>query len=127
MPDQPLADQPYISLETYKRDGTGVKTPVWCAPLDDTIVIFTEGKSFKVKRLRRNTRVRVAACDVRGTLQGDWSEGAAEIVESAEEEKRAYAALHRKYGWQMKTLDFFSTLACKIGKRKVLRVRLDDA
>ncbi len=125
MPDKRLADEPYISLETFKRDGQGVKTPVWCAPLDDQIVIFTEGKSFKVKRLRRNPRVRVAACDVRGKIRGGWSEGECVVVNDSAEEARAYRALHEKYGWQMKTLDFFSRLAGKIDKRKVLAVRLD--
>ncbi len=57
-----IADEEYISLETFKRNGTGVKTPVWCAPLDDEIVIFTEAEAFKVKRLRRNDHVCVAPC-----------------------------------------------------------------
>ena len=124
MPDVSLADQPYISIETFKRDGQGVKTPVWCAPLDDEIVIFSEGKSFKVKRLGRNPQVRIAACDVRGKVRGGWTEGQGVIVDDPAYDARAYRVLHAKYGWQMKTVDFFSRLSGKINKRKILRIRL---
>src|ERR1700729_2183968 len=50
--DVPFAAERYISLETFKRDGGGVKTPVWAAPLDGALVVFSAGDSFKVKRLR---------------------------------------------------------------------------
>ena len=93
-----LADETYINLETFKRDGSGVKTPVWCAPLEDKIVIFTEADSFKVKRLRRDPRIRAAACDVRGKVRGTWQEGSGIVVDSPDREARAYEALHEKYG-----------------------------
>ena len=121
-----LANNSYINLETFKRDGSGARTPVWCAPLDDAMVIFSEGDAFKVKRLRRNADVRVAACDVFGKLRGDWYSGKGEIVESREIVDRAYVALRQKYGWQMRTLDFFSGLAGKIDKRAVLRITLNS-
>ena len=28
-------DEKYLSFETFRRNGTGVSTPVWCVPLDD--------------------------------------------------------------------------------------------
>ena len=65
-----LGDARYINLESFKKDGNGVKTPVWCAPLDGHIVVFTEGEAYKVKRVRRNPKVRVAECDVRGKVLG---------------------------------------------------------
>lgn len=121
-----LADERYINLESFKKDGNGVKTPVWCAPLDGKIVVFTEGESFKVKRIRRNPKVRVAKCDVRGKVLGPWSDGACVIVESKEQQERAYAVLRKKYGLQMKLLDFFSGLAGKKGKRAVLEISVGD-
>jgi PPOX class probable F420-dependent enzyme len=120
-----LADETYISLETFKRDGNGVKTPVWCAPMDGKIVIFTERGAFKVKRVGRNPRVRAAACDLLGKTRGPWSEGSCRVVDSPDVEKRAYAALHRKYGWLMRMTDFFSSLVGKIDHRAVLEVTLD--
>ncbi len=127
MPQEPYADARYINLETFRKNGRGVKTPVWCAPCGDEIAIFSERKAGKVKRLRNDTRIRVARCDVRGKVRGEWCEGQGRIVESAEEEKRAYEALHRKYGWQMAMADFFSTLSGRIKGRAVVMLRLDDA
>jgi hypothetical protein len=119
-----LAQQEYISLETFKRNGAGVKTPVWCAPLDDEIVIFTEAKAFKVKRLGRNDHVCVAPCDVRGGVRGDWKDGSGRIVSDPDEEARAYGAFVTKYGWKMRLLNFFSTIAGRINGRAVLAIRL---
>src|SRR5260370_3436807 len=101
MPATPFDDEKYISLETFRKDGNGVKTPVWVAPLDGKLVIFTAGDSFKVKRIRRNPKCRAAACDMRGKVKGDWLEGTAPIVQDADGQQRAPAALRQKYGWQM--------------------------
>jgi PPOX class probable F420-dependent enzyme len=119
-----LAAETYINLETFRRDGTGVRTPVWCAPLGDKIVVFTDGTSYKMKRLRHTTRVRVAACDVRGKLRGEWLEGRCEIVEEAKRAEQIYAALLEKYGFQMRLVNFFSTLSGRIGRRAVLEISL---
>ncbi len=96
MSNERYADARYISLETFKRDGSGVKTPVWCAPLDGQIVVFTEAKAFKVKRLRRNPKIRMARCDVRGKVRGTWSSGTGRIADSQFEQDLAYAALQKK-------------------------------
>jgi len=119
-----LAAETYVSLETFKRDGTGVKTPVWCAPLENKLVIFTDGTSYKVKRLKRDPRVRVAACDMRGKRSGDWVEGSCSIVTDPDHSRRAYRALARKYGLQMSIVNFFSRLSGRIGRREMLEVTL---
>ncbi len=127
MADEPYADAQYISVETFRRNGRGVKTPVWCAPCGNEIAVFTERRAGKVKRLKNNDRIRVARCDVRGKVRGSWAEGTARIVESKSEEDRAYTCLHAKYGWKMAVTDFFSTLSGRIRGRAVLMLRLDDA
>ncbi|MFT3927289.1 MAG: PPOX class F420-dependent oxidoreductase [Myxococcales bacterium] len=121
-----LAEERYINLESFKKDGNGVKTPVWCAPLDGKIVVFTEGESFKVKRIRRNPNVRVAKCDVRGKVLGPWSEATCVVLSDHQQEERAYAVLRRKYGLQMRVLDFFSGLAGKKKKRAVLEISVKN-
>ena len=122
----PVDQARYINLESFKKNGDGVKTPVWCATLsDDKIVVFSEGEAYKVKRVRNNPRVRVAQCDVRGKVLGPWFEGTARIVDDKTREAAAYAALRKKYGWQMRTLDFFSGLAGKKNKRAVLEIALN--
>ncbi|MGE0321941.1 MAG: PPOX class F420-dependent oxidoreductase [Polyangiaceae bacterium] len=81
-PNETLRRERYINVETFKRDGNGVKTPVWFVNVGDKLGVFTNGKSYKVKRLRRNSKVRVAACDARGGVgkSATWYEGEGHIV-----------------------------------------------
>ena len=119
-----LADEPYISLATFRRSGVAVETPVWCAPLDGKLYVVTDGTSAKVKRIRATKRVRVAACNVRGTVSGAWVEGRARIVAEARLIERAHAALVEKYGWQMWLLDAGSRLFGRYGRRAYLELTL---
>jgi PPOX class probable F420-dependent enzyme len=100
----------YISLETFRKNGTGVQTPVWVARDEDRLVIFTNRDSYKVKRLRRNSKVRLAECNVRGALKGPWHEGSGRIVEEEAEKQSVLRALHKKYGWQMTLSDWGARL-----------------
>lgn len=118
----PFDRVPYINLRSYKRDGSAVDTPVWCAPLDGKLVIFTLRESWKVKRIARNPRVQVAKCDVRGSLLGPWHDGSCSAVSDANHEARAYAALREKYGWKMRVGDFFSSLAGRRKRRLVMEI-----
>ena len=60
----------YVSLATFRRNGTEVATPVWFADADGQLYVFTAGDSGKVKRLRRSSRARIAPCDARGGSAG---------------------------------------------------------
>jgi len=120
----PLADEPYINLETFKRDGNGVKTPVWAAPLEGKLVVVSAGDAYKVKRLRRNARARVAACDFRGNVRGPWLEATGRILEGEDDVKRAHSALRNKYGWQMAIGDFFARIAGRTKKRAYLEISI---
>jgi PPOX class probable F420-dependent enzyme len=121
----PLDDAEYINLRSFKRDGSGVDTPVWCAPLDGKLVIFTLRDSYKVKRVRRNPRVQVAKCDARGGLRGPWLEASCRAIENDPAyDARAYAALTRKYGLKMRIGNVFSTLAGRIRRRLIMEIAL---
>ena len=117
-----LVDAKYVNLETFKKDGTGVKTPVWVAGVEGRLVIFTDGTSYKVKRLRRNPRVRVAECDARGKILGPWADGTGRVLEDAADAERAHAALRRKYGALMAVTDFFSGIAGRKKRRAYLEI-----
>jgi PPOX class probable F420-dependent enzyme len=121
----PLDRVSYISLASYRKDGSLVQTPVWVAPVDGKLVVFTLRETYKVKRIQRNPRVRVAECDVRGKLLGPWLEGTCRLVDDPELEKRAYAALRKKYGLMMRLGDVMSTLVGRIKRRVVLEIALD--
>ena len=90
-------NQKYLNLETFKRDGHGVKTPVWFVLRENgAFYVYTEAESWKVKRIRKNPRVRVAPCYMRGNVTGVWQAASAQIV-SGEEEQVANRLLDRKY------------------------------
>jgi len=40
-------DQKYINLETYKKDGTSIRTPVWFVIYDDLIYVITRDSTAK--------------------------------------------------------------------------------
>ena len=117
-----LAPERYISLESFKKDGMGVKTPVWAAPLDGKLVIVTDGTSFKVKRLRNNGKCRAAACDVRGNVKGPFYDFTCRVTQDPGDVQRMYRALADKYGWQVKVLNFFAMLGRRIGRRAYLEL-----
>lgn len=114
-PAEALRRERYINVETFKRDGSGVKTPVWFVNVGDKLGVFTNGKSYKVKRLRRNSQVRVAACDARGGVGNapTWYEGEGHIVSDPDRVDAVYAALKAKYGVQM----WFVTVGAKLSGR----------
>ena len=122
-----LDREAYISLATFRRDGRAVQTPVWFARRGERLYVFTEGGSGKVKRLRNGSRARVAACSVRGRVHGDWIEARGRVVEDATTVRDAYAALHAKYGWQMKMVDFWSRLAGRINARAIVEIEPGSA
>ena len=119
----------YINLSTQKKDGTFVNTPVWFAQDGDknSYYIFSAGEAGKVKRIKNFSSAKVAICDARGNLLGDWLSAVAELVEGKEIVKLAYSQLHKKYGLTMKVFDFFSKLFGKYKQRKVIRFKLEGS
>jgi PPOX class probable F420-dependent enzyme len=111
-----FARHKYLNLETFKKSGEGVKTPVWfaadpSASLDSStakLFVYTVGVSGKVKRIRNNGRVRIAPCNVRGRVLGEWVDARAEIV-TGEEAARGMQLLNNKYVPWKQLLDFFAS------------------
>jgi uncharacterized protein len=111
----PFCDRKYLSLESFKKNGAGVRTPVWFAadpatPLGSAtakIYIYTIANTGKVKRIRNNPRVRIAPSDMRGKSLGQWVEARADVV-TGEEAAYGVRLLNKKY-WPMKQiLAFFA-------------------
>jgi PPOX class probable F420-dependent enzyme len=74
----------YLSLTSYKRDGTAVATPVWFVQQDGRLLVETDANSGKVKRIRRNPAVRVAACTASGRLRGEQFSAVAQVLPESE-------------------------------------------
>jgi len=113
-----FAGHKYTNLETFKKNGDGVKTPVWFAAdpeasldsSDAKLYVYTIGVSGKVKRIRNNPRVRIAPCDMRGNVLGEWMEARAEIV-TGEEAVRGTRLLNKKYFPWKQLLGFFASFS----------------
>jgi len=120
-----LDGERYGSLETFRKTGRAVATPVWFALAGERFYVFSEGDAGKVKRLRNDPRVRLAACNVRGRVHGEPFTGHAVRVDDPATIARAYAALRAKYGWQMRGVDLFSRLAGRYHGRAILEIELD--
>jgi uncharacterized protein len=110
----------YISLITYKRDGTAVATPIWFAsgPRPDTFVAYTEANAGKAKRIRATGRVTVRPCDMRGKVSptGPTFEGTARVLEAAEQAD-AEARLSKKYSWQKRLFELGAKLGSKLRRK----------
>ncbi|MFF7365290.1 PPOX class F420-dependent oxidoreductase [Streptomyces sp. NPDC008125] len=114
---QDFARSEYVSLTTYRKDGTPVATPVWAAADGATLYVWTRSDSWKVKRLRRTSRVRVTVCDVKGRIAegAPSAEGTARLVEGAGM-ATVRKALSRKYTWKFWLVDR-PAMVVRLGKR----------
>lgn len=112
----------YVNLATFRRDGREVRTPVWMAEAGGRHFVFTSRAVGKVKRLRRDPRLRLAVCDMRGALQSEWLEGRAAFVNDPTTLALGYRALRSKYGWQMRLIDLGSWLSGRLNQRELIEI-----
>jgi len=104
-----IAKSEYILLTTFTKDGRPKPTAVWAPPEGDRLLVITQEKSWKVKRIRNTPRVTIAKCDRSGNPQGEAIEAVAAILD-----KSAIAATYdligKRYGLLGKTFNIFSKL-----------------
>lgn len=95
----PIGKAKYVSLTTFRKDGTPVATPLWAADDAGKLLIWTETNSWKVKRIRRNPDVTVQECDIRGRLKDGAPviPGKATILD-AEGTEHVRDVIAKKYG-----------------------------
>jgi PPOX class probable F420-dependent enzyme len=105
-----FAGEKYINLETYRKNGQGVRTPVWFIEDDDGGILYvrTSDDSGKYKRIRNNPSVQLAPCNIRGSIKGDWVKGEARIT-GEEEKLKALKMLEKKYGMMYKMTRIFTS------------------
>jgi PPOX class probable F420-dependent enzyme len=99
----------YIALETFRKNGDPVRTTVWVVEDAGVIYVRTGAHSGKVKRIRRNPRVRLARTSLRGAIVGDWADGVASIV-GDEDRGRIIELFREKYGLQIRLLGLLARL-----------------
>jgi PPOX class probable F420-dependent enzyme len=104
-----LRDAKFLSLTTYRKDGTPVATPVWHVMAGDRIYVGTTAHSGKIKRLRREGRVTIAPCTGKGEVVGEAVEARARVLPSGEADV-ARRALRRRNGLQARLAELFYRL-----------------
>jgi uncharacterized protein len=105
-----LTEQQYLNLETFRKNGTGVKTPVWFVQDEGTLFVRTAANSSKVKRIRNNGQVNIAPCKMDGSLLGDWLPAKARELSDADTNRKVDRLLDKKYGLMKKMFGMVSTL-----------------
>ncbi|WP_327352289.1 PPOX class F420-dependent oxidoreductase [Streptomyces sp. NBC_01304] len=117
----------YISLTTHRKNGTGVATPVWVTRDGDELYVWTKTNTWKVKRIRNNPRVVVAACDVRGRIApgAPSAEGTARLLPESDL-PRLRKLLSAKYKLKYWLIDWPAAIV-RLGKRPHtgIAIRLD--
>ena len=104
-----FSNQKYVNLETYGKNGRAVQTPVWFVIDNGQIYIRTDGNSGKIKRAKKNPRVRITPCNARGHPKGGWTDGLMRKASDSESEL-ANRLLKQKYGLQGKIVRIFNVL-----------------
>jgi uncharacterized protein len=117
-----VAKSDYILLTTFTKDGKPKPTAIWAPPDGDRLVVITEEKSWKVKRIRNTPRVTVAACDMRGNPKSEAVEATATILDKSAN-GATYDAIAKRYGLIGKTFRFFSKLRGGMEKNVTIELK----
>jgi PPOX class probable F420-dependent enzyme len=119
--DMTIADEKYVALTTYRKNGENSSTAVWIADLGNgTIGFTTPGSSLKARRIRNDPRVKVQPSDSRGRVKDGSKQmsGTAELAEGADFE-RVLEAIKAKYGWQATLFMTVAKILKLVGRRQL--------
>jgi PPOX class probable F420-dependent enzyme len=119
-----FAKKKYLNLETFRKSGESMKTPVWFAQAGETIYIQTVANSGKVKRIRNNGRVNIAPCKMDGKLVGTWVPAQAHEVTDPDVRTTVNRLLDRKYGLLKKM--FENQRAKKGAQDTILEIKITE-
>jgi PPOX class probable F420-dependent enzyme len=109
-----FAGNKYLNLETFRRNGVGVRTPVWFAAA-------AGGQPLYIYSTADSGAVKIAPCDARGKVMGEWVDAHAAIV-SQDEFQLGMRLLNRKY-WPLKQMLDLSVLLFARHQRVVIAIR----
>jgi PPOX class probable F420-dependent enzyme len=107
----PFARQSYISVETYRKNGQPVRTPVWFAQNETCreVYVWTDITSGKAKRIRNNPEVKLAPSNGTGTPKGPYQLALAHLsTEGSPEFKTGVELINKKYGLLKKIFEMIS-------------------
>ncbi len=117
-----LADEKFVSLATFKKNGEKVATPMWLARDGDALVMWTPADSWKVKRLRRDSRVELAPCGRTGKIAegAPTTPGSATVDADPAETARVRQLIKAKYGVEFHVITLLEKLIARGSKDRVV-------
>lgn len=120
-----VGDAKFVSLVTYKRDGSAVGAPMWVAKDGADLVVWTPAEAWKVKRARRDPRVVLTRSSRTGKV--DPVEpgllGTAVVEEAPDAVSKVEQLIRRKYGVEFILITTIEAVVARGRKpRVVLRI-----
>jgi PPOX class probable F420-dependent enzyme len=111
----------YICIESYRKNGQPVKTPVWFVEENGVLYVHTSDDTGKVKRIRRNPKVRIAVCNFRGNPKGDWTNAKAELMPASKVDTY-HPLIIKKYGLMAKLVRFMDRFSRSKAQSVILAI-----
>jgi len=114
-----LAEEKYLSLTTYRKNGEAKEAPVWIVDLGDgTMGFTTHGESWKCKRIRNDNRVALQPCDQRGGITAGTEKvsGTALLATGGPDFDRVRAKVKAKYGVMVTVIIALNKVRGLLGK-----------
>lgn len=108
----------YLSVTSFKRDGTGVATPVWFVSDGRQLFAFTDLHSAKIRRIRHNPHVLVASCRASGRLRREPVSAHAEVLTSVTDLERVQRLLLARYRLSYRVVMFFYRLGRRLRRKQ---------
>jgi hypothetical protein len=102
--------QNYLNIETIRKNGQGVKTPVWFVQDGNALYVWTQADSGKARRIRNNGDVRIAPSTGSGKPIGEWLPAHAQADESPETIQHVEKMMKKKYGLIFNIFDFLAKM-----------------
>ncbi|MBI5354705.1 MAG: PPOX class F420-dependent oxidoreductase [Chloroflexi bacterium] len=102
--------QQYMNLETVRKNGQVVKTPVWFAQNEETLHVWTFSSAGKIKRIRNNGSVRIAPSTASGEPVGDWVNAQATASTAPEAIQHIEQLMKKKYGFSFMMFNMLGKL-----------------
>jgi uncharacterized protein len=122
-----LGAEKFVSLTTFKKDGTPVAAPMWIGRDGDHLFCWTPADSWKAKRAKNNPRVLLVPCSRGGTVRDGAApvDGVAEVITDPATVQRLAGEIRRKYGFEFIIVTFIERLLARGAKpRLILRIAL---
>jgi len=117
--------QKYLNIETFRKNGQGVKTPVWFVEDGEALLVWTQAGSGKAKRIRNDGTVCVVPSTrfASGDPVGEWLPAHAQADESPETIQRLEKMMKKKYGVMFNIFEFLGRL-CSGDKYTAIKIQV---